>query len=248
MLSRTVLGLAFAFMWSAAASATCVSIPDTNDLRTWNDIRSHVASASLNSAIDEVQALDSVGHGQINLDFYAITLDAQGQSASDLLSEIRANIHSVVYQGTNYAIEPYDAANQAIWTSDAPVGALVTFVLSSIPGVMDIEKGDVVVSCYDATTFIFSPVTTNKSGYHPVAGNRGFGIVRNKDGSLTFFTKAADRIVNRGLFSLLPEALRNQIFLQGHDVWVRMLANIETIYASRNPRDKIIVSSRHNYP
>ena len=115
---------------------------------------------------------------------------------------------------------------------------------------IEIENGDVLVSCHSSQSFIFSTVYTEKNGYHPVSGNRGFGILDNGNGSWTLFTKGADRM--SGYLGNAAEVIRqfdsDAIFKEGHKIWVQLLNNIATEYTKQKPRNQIVNSHRYPYP
>ena len=190
------------------------------------------------------QDLDDDGHGDINLDFYSITLDANGQSAAALLAELRRNLNEVIFADAGYSVEPADARQARLWAADAPLGAVMVFTLAEIPGVMALERGAVFVACASPTDFVFSTVEMAGPGLHPVAGNRAFGVHDHGNGSLSIYVMAADRVVARGAFGSLPGPLRERIFIEGDKVWRRMLDNIAYRYAPRTPRNPFVFSQR----
>lgn len=225
----------FSSVQAHASCAVPVVPPLVYERANWLELEKLKVSADINKRIDFVQDLQSRGHGSLNLDFYAITIDANGQPAESLFQYVRANLDSLVFGGTAYALNAYNAANSDRWKSDDPTGALMSFTLAGIDGVMPLERGSVVVSCYSSMNFVFSTVKTAKDGLHPVAGNRAFGVHDHGNGILTIYVKAADRVVNKGLFGKLGASLREEIFAQGHKVWLRMLKNLTEIFKERNP-------------
>jgi hypothetical protein len=117
-------------------------------------------------------------------------------------------------------------ANGAIWNSSSYLGAVMTFDLLNV---FDLTfEGDVVASCTSDTDWIFSTVETQKSGWHPVCGNRASEVQDNGDGSVTIWTKAADRAVNHGALYVphQTEAGRGATFLAGEQVWKNFLRNL----------------------
>lgn len=260
-----VASILFSLSVVAAANAACIDIikpPLAYTRSNFAELESLKPASSLNSVITEVPHLAVDGHGKINIDQYSITLDANGESAAEFLKEFKSNIGEIVYSGDEYGnLKAYDQYSKTKWQSDAPKGAVMLFTLKEIrdpTGLTDIampaETAGVVVSCYDSSSFIFTPVTIGSSldptkpGLHPVTGNRGFGVFDNGDGSLTLFVKATDRVINEGIFKLfITDASREFIFDQGHGVWLHMLDNIKSRYASRNPRDVSVFSERVDF-
>jgi hypothetical protein len=118
--------------------------------------------------------------------------------------EQEASTYFLPYRGSSSVTDKLGAKNEALWESKDPTGAVMSFVLdnhtpalalaATLKGVkIVLEQGDVVVTCATPTQFIFTTVTTKADGFHPVSGNRGFGIRGNTDGSWTFYTMGADR-------------------------------------------------------
>jgi hypothetical protein len=236
--------------WMSSAEANCVvpiRPPESFIRSDWKELEGLSAKADGITEVTEVQSLRETGHGALNLDFYAIQFDAGGYTPESLMKEIRGQLSSVIFSGTSYNVAPYDDANRKVWEADKPARALMTFTLAEVPNVIPLERGSVMVSCFSSTGFTFSTVTTKKDGLHPVSGNRGFGVVKLADGSLMFFTKAADRVVNRGMFSALPEPAREAVFSQGHKVWVRLLDNLSQKYIVLKPRNRVEHSVRIPY-
>jgi hypothetical protein len=243
----TMLAMLAASRIAAAACAMPLVPPQTFARTNWAELERFQAAANLNPLIQEVQALRSRGHGAVNNDYYGITIDKRSDTAESVMSLLRRELSTVIFQGTSYSVEPRDAANAQRWSSPDPHGVIMSFTLAAIPGVMPLERGSVVVSCISPTDFVFSTVRTDRDGWHPVAGNRAFGVRDNGNGSLTIWTKAADRVVDAGLFGALPEALREEIFNQGHAVWLRLLDNLQRRFADRNPRDRTVFSERRRF-
>jgi hypothetical protein len=78
-------------------------------------------------------------------------------------------------------------ADQALWSSNNPLGSIIKI---DIPG----DNGVVACTDYSSCCWIFSTVKDHYfgSGYHPVSGNRQFGIAEN-GGNRYFYLKGADR-------------------------------------------------------
>ncbi|MFO1352143.1 MAG: hypothetical protein U1F68_16255 [Gammaproteobacteria bacterium] len=186
--------------------------------------------------------------GDVNLDFYALTFDAGGRSPEQWLVAFRGGLDRYIYKGTAYNVGPFDDSNQVLWDSTEPKGAVLVFNLSQLLGV-PFERGAVVVSCVDSTSFIFSTVSIHgmlKPGDHPVSGNRGFGFVKNPNGSITFFTKAADRLKgNNKMFWAIGS---ERTFSLGAKVWNGLLDNLTNEMAAWNPRNRVAYRRVEPYP
>jgi hypothetical protein len=238
--------------WAECASP--VAVGDLPSRQQWAELERFEAPPGLNPLVSTVQSMARFGVGAVNNDFYAITVDGKGEPPAAMADFLRRNIDRMVFQGSPYSLAPYDAANGATWNSARPMGALMSFVLAKIPlpSPMGSDvRASVVTSCAGATSWIFSTAMTPKDGWHPVSGNRSFGVTANPDGSLRIWTKGADRAVSQGTIGLVhthSEAARDQTFLQGHAVWVRLLDNLSERLRARNPRDRTEFSVRRPYP
>jgi hypothetical protein len=126
-----------------------------------------------------------------------------------------------------YSFGPYktsdaEKANEKLWASKNPKGALMSFNLDTRFAnaffrngtYLIYEKfGDVQVTCATETDIVFSTVETKKGGTHPVNGNRGFGLKDSGDGTMTFYSKAADRESD---FKMNWSA---DVFAKGQEFW-----------------------------
>lgn len=243
----------FVVLMAAAspAGAKCVTPvlpPLAYERQSWSELEALKTSPPNHPSIRRRQDLHDDGHGALNIDFYSVTLDSNGQDASSLLSEIRRDLNGLIFKGTTYGVAPHDDAQAQRWGASNPTGAIMAFTLARIPSVMDLERGAVFVSCASATDFVFSTLEMAPYGLHPVAGNRAFGVQDHGNRALTFYTMAVDRIVNAGSFGQMPETGRERIFRLGDDVWRGMQRNIAAVYADRNPRDIFVFSRRVAYP
>jgi hypothetical protein len=206
----------------------------------WKDVLSLKASKDLNSEIKFVQTIGETGVEEINLDFYAITITS-AKTAEDFFAEFRQKLPIYLFDKGHsryfYELRGYDGSNTLRWISNEPLGTVMTFVLAKIHDVWDIEKGSVVVSCIDDTSFVFSTVNTEKDGDHPVSGNRGFGVVKNPDGSVTIFTKGADRVKGSSYFNLGKKS-REGIFFAGAKIWEHLIDHLKENFVDDDPRDE----------
>jgi hypothetical protein len=115
------------------------------------------------------------------------------------------------------------ATNTKLWESDVPTGALMSFALGTgfinsflrtAAAYFKVKLGDLQVTCASTTQFMFSTVESERGGIHPVAGNRGFGIKDNNDGTWTFYSKATDQVSDFG-GNVIPG-----VFCKGHNFWL----------------------------
>lgn len=174
------------------------------------------------AAVKSVLTIDSGRGDKINLDFYSVTFSKNSsKTLATVFREIRQHFSSFAHPGATTSenametyFKPYQASaaqddavrrrNKDLWDSPDPKGAVMSFTLASYTPALALkntlrgfrivqEQGDVVVTCATDTDFVFSTVNTINGGYHPVSGNRGFGIKDNGNGTWTFYSKGADR-------------------------------------------------------
>ena len=227
--------------WASAECVSRVASPSTAPRTSWSDLLNLKADKSLNKSINFVQLIEKNGDGDVNLDTYAITIDSKGSAPSQIMADLRKNIGTYIYKTGSYKVEALDADSATTWGKADPTGAVMVFTLAAF-GPIPLERGAVVVSCADANSFVFSTINIgslfNGAEDHPVAGNRGFGVAQNADGSITIFTKAADRRKsNNILFQKMGSA---KIFEKGAEVWKGLLANLKSAYADRSPRAEVV--------
>jgi len=234
--------------FSIAACILPVENPSNAHWSLWADVLNAKAQKSLNKAISEVQDIETTGVGNVNLDFYSLTFNANGKSPEQWLTVFRKELDRYIYKDTSYSVGAFDDESERLWNSDRPLGAILVFNLSQLLGV-PFERGAVVVSCVDSTSFIFSTVSihgTLNPGDHPVSGNRGFGFVKNLDGSINFFTKAADRLKgNNNTFKAIGS---ERTFSLGAEVWNRLLDNLMNEMAAWKPRNRVAYRRVEPYP
>jgi hypothetical protein len=195
--------------------------PADNDRKDWDQLVQWAHPHADQEGVVRVQEIPD-GMGPINLDFYSITFKKHPtKSLSDEFLDLRAHFnifahrgagpyeqesatYFLPYRGSGSVTDALGARNKSLWESSEPTGAVMSFVLdnhtpalafaATLKGIkIVLEQGDVVVTCATPLQFIFSTVYTRADGFHPVNGNRGFGIRDNGDGTWTFSTMGADR-------------------------------------------------------
>jgi hypothetical protein len=209
-------------MWLAIAGAPAVaencfdplSDPMSQRPTDWKRLLDWVPQTS-NSEIVELQRISDAHGSNINLDFYSFTFKKHPvRTLQEVFARTREHFEiyargssrdSSQYFGayrTSTAPNPEEQQNAKLWASVNPIGALMTFVLASYQSVLVLkatglgvvlEQGDVLTTCATDHDFIFTTARTQKDGWHPVSGNRGFGMRDNGDGTWTFYTMATDR-------------------------------------------------------
>jgi hypothetical protein len=171
------------------------------DLRAWADLLSFRPSLAIQTALRARSAIDWYVHpierawGQVNLDYYPVTvtaLPATHGDPADLLAHVRRFLDPEFIDTGTARFSPYDGAlDGPVWLSSAPVGAVIH--IDMYAGGVNVDDGSVVVGEADTHHWRFSTVWTTGDFGHPVSGNREFGYLANADGSFTFYTRGADR-------------------------------------------------------
>jgi hypothetical protein len=238
--------------------------PRSRDVANWEDLRTFSPPDSDRER--SVKAFLRIPDGRgdlINLDFYSLTFaKPSGKSITEVFKDLRLHFQNFAqgpsreydffsYPVADIEVNAESKRNLELWKLAEPKGALMRFSLIGyqLPTLAfsksDPQKftfvfkaGDVQCTCASSRDFIFSTVETTAGGKHPVAGNRGFGLKDNNDGTWTFYTKGADRestffgnyAPDRGTSEYLP---RETIFDRGHDFWMFFFKNLESYLNSQ---------------
>ena len=201
-------------------------------------------------------------HGEINLDYYPVRVttmpEIQGVvvGSEDLLDLVRRLliVKDSVLDGAVCEFSPYGASDGTLWSSSAPLGAVMHIDMKVFDPDPNLENGSVVCSSYRPEQWIFSTLWTNNDFGHPVSGNRAFGFVTNDDGSHTFYTRGADRTT-----AWVDDAMHVMVFAKADQLWksfqtklasfVNDNSGVATVEASTSKRyNWIDVSSRYWSP
>jgi hypothetical protein len=127
------------------------------------------------------------GHGRINFDEYSVTMDKMppGLSAQQFLDKFADNPNKAVNNSGVNTLGEFSRRNPS---SPAEPGAIYDIDMAGP------ENGSVVMKDKRPGSITLSTIDGDKYGEHPIYGNREFGFTSNKDGSTTFYTRAADRM------------------------------------------------------
>ncbi|MEP0266288.1 DUF2252 family protein [Dokdonia sp.] len=237
------------FLFFACLSFTsfsqCVK-PITNEskISQWDDIRNIQVDGRINKNIKFVQTISGTGVRELNLDYYSIVID-KPNDIDAFWNKFRLSFNDLIFEDgkieTLYgSFQTYAKSDIEKWESDNPIGALMSFTMLGV-GKIYREGGSVVLSCYSKNQWVFSTVTTDKDGFHPVSGNRAFGYIDNADGSITIYTKAADRLTEPEAWKELfggELTMRPSTLFFGDQIWKTFLEGIEKKYKHLNPRNK----------
>ncbi len=222
-----------------------------------------------NPEVVELQRISDGRGSNINLDYYAYTFKKHpARTIQEVFQRTRRSFETYARgskrdPGQQFFL-PYRSGSvpdtvqkesAKLWASSQPAGALMTFVLVSHQPVLVLratlegklgglgvvlEQGDVLATCSTELDFIFTTAHTKSGGWHPVSGNRGFGMKDNGDGTWTFYTMAADRRAPYlgGRMAEADAYRRNAshpfeskqsdpseaLYLKGHEFWLAFFA------------------------
>lgn len=167
---------------------------------------------SISSTIDSssyfIQSLNDGASTVVNCDFFPVKIiqlpinysTGLNFTPSEFLEFFRKNIN--LFSTPDVIFKPYNSINfndSLHWFKDT---------LNSLGSVLHIEmtvNGSVILSGYENSinfsnyqkhSFVFSTLVTPLDNYHPVSGNRKFGIYTdiNPNGGYTFYSMGVDRI------------------------------------------------------
>ena len=147
-----------------------------------------------------IQLLAEAAGAVVNLDFFGVTVPESeipnGWAPEQYLDYVRTHINDYVdgatfeyYTGGLY---PPQFSEEERWLSNDPVGTL--FSIQLVEWAPWLDDGSVVASGFSPEHWIFSTLYTPADGWHPVSGNRRFGLSDNGDGTVTFYTRGVDRL------------------------------------------------------
>ncbi|MBK7636218.1 MAG: hypothetical protein IPJ13_19560 [Saprospiraceae bacterium] len=109
------------------------------------------------------------------------------------------NLSCEHWSGINIGFQYNSAADRENWINGVRVPSVFTIKMP--------DDGSVIATQYQPGTFwTFSTLNApgwfqggSQDGYHPVSGNRRFGLIPNQDGSYTFYTSGVDRLTDCGI-------------------------------------------------
>lgn len=220
-----------------------------------------------------IQTIDRGTGDKINLDYYALTFTPPpGTTLSSMFLTIRRGFPEIVNAtGENdfkpYAVKRGDSIsrrNAKLWRQQDLKNATMTFVLkqhrpalamrATLGPTLVIKHGDVQVGCYSNTDFIFMTLNSKSGFRHPVAGNRGFALKDNGDGSWTFYSMGADRESGWGgaVLAKAKNLSSDGVFIEGHTFWLNFYPSLRRFLffqgAKFNKDSFIFISNRYDYP
>ena len=179
--------------------------------------------------------------GPVNLDFYPVviyrlpSINGQQLTAPEFLEYIRLHFDDLLDHDVA-ELRPLDEESRDRWNSSDPTGARMSFQID-IPGIPVEEGASVIVSKVTPTSWIFSTMYTDKDGFHPVSGNREWGLVTQEDSPvMLFYTRGADRI-SEGMMAALASG---KVFGGGHNLWSALQRSVESLVNSHDGEADIL--------
>lgn len=155
------------------------------------------AGVSLNN-VAHLQDINNAYSTTVNMDYFPITIDKMPTvnnkklTPSEFLNYIRININGFVNTSLS-SFQPYQhygTNDVALWNSSNPLGAVIEIDIAGP------DNGSVIVSNCSASSWTFSTIYDPLYLSHPVSGHREVGYTQNANGSVTFYTRAVDRLTN----------------------------------------------------
>ncbi len=232
---------------SCQLNAQCPSVvKDVNEESEWNELIAFTPKIPTNKNIKFVQTIKEHGSGDLNVDFYSITID-KPTDIDVFYDDFRKDFKNLVFKNlpsslSNGAFKPYSEEDNTIWISNQPLGALMSFdMVNYSPSQEEIpfikERGSVVVSCFSNKEWVFTTVNTSNDGFHPVSGNRMFGVIENPDNTLTIYTQGADRVTEKTVYSTFPVNVGTLRI--GDLIWKDFLEELTVKHKDLNPRSSV---------
>jgi len=151
-----------------------------------------------------IQELEDADGATINMDLFEATVPLsalpEGMTPEAYLEHIRTNINDFIDTDIS-RFGPYDdlPGEWDRWTSSNPLGTVLTIDFFG-PGPLNLQDGSVVSIVNTPDQWVFGTVYTPNDGYHPVSGNRQFGVRTNDNGTATIKSRMlCNRVLTRSL-------------------------------------------------
>jgi len=186
-------------------------VEDSEYYTYWQYLYEFTVSEEVSESIKENNISNSVvtvldgRSGSVNMDYHGVEIcdfpyypDGTQFGPWDLFLHLRSEFYKNPFDtDCDMDFELYPEFDDADWGGN-PLG--VIFEIEIIP---NIESGDVVTSQDESLqisninngyNWIFSTIYGAESGYHPVSGNRMFGLREKANGCWEFYTTGVDRL------------------------------------------------------
>jgi hypothetical protein len=194
-----------------------------------NAVTSRYPGSSIQSIL---QATGGIWRGGVtNLDYYAVRVPVSaipdGKTPLEYFEHMRSNFNDFVPVEFSY-YDGSDGQEKDRWESQAPLGTVFSIDLQSLDapwGTVNIVSASVFTSAHSDSTWTFSTARTAIDGSHPVSGVRQFGVANNGDGTVSYFTRAADRVSSMYWLTMNLNPFVS-IFEEGGAVWEGFQENL----------------------
>lgn len=170
---------------------------------TWSDLANMEYEDAIYEALKDngstafIQDINDAAGKDVNLDYFSVQIDRlpNGMNQTELFNFFRQNINRFIDTATSN-FEPFDPQR---WLSDNFEGEIVHIDMNNSLEILRMkatynpDDGSVIVTKQEENRWIFTTIFIAGDSFHPVSGNREFGININSDGSFTFYTAGVDR-------------------------------------------------------
>ena len=178
----------------------CVEESEDYEISWWSDLASFTPSSTIKNIIANkgysLQLINEASAIRVNLDYFAIEIVQMPKNPNgtimsnlDLLRHFRLNINNYSNHGVSPSYFEPIVEDYSIWSSNNPLGSIIEIDIPANDGAVALTEYQ------EGGGWIFSTVRDNNTGglsFHPVSGNREFGLVET-NGSKYFYIKGADR-------------------------------------------------------
>jgi hypothetical protein len=195
----------------------------------------------------ELKTIDTSTGDYINLDYYSVEFTVEESSGLDaFLNSFRLGLNSYlkanVWKKDDRMFIPHSTAEEKLWSSAKPTGAIIDI----IPGWHGIAFDDLTVILSDYCSqkslgayWIFSTLWSSWNHYHPVSGNRLFGMEQpdSKINKFVFYISGADGLTDTDGPDFLYDVFVSR-FKAGDKFWRTLFTNLETWWKNSDPQAK----------
>lgn len=185
-----------------------------------------------------IQTLEDAKGAIVNCDFFPVhistmpTINGQVQTPETLLEYFRLHMNDFISSTSIVSFSPYIGQGLDETTKWNQSGANSLSTLVHIP-LVSVNDGTVIESGYNIAgppaddSYTFSTMHSPLDAYHPVSGNRRFGIYQDKAGSLVFYIAGVDRISTNGirLGNTLASYFKQDGFTKADILWRDIQSN-----------------------
>jgi hypothetical protein len=188
--------------------------------------------------------------GDVNLDYYDVritqapTVKGVSLGPDALLAHIRTNLNSFIDPSLMRFL-PFDPAEQRLWLSNSPLGALLRLDFYLKLGInVNIDEGTVVVSDYSPRRWRVYTLWNLRDHGHPVSGAREWGHAPTDDrGGYVIYTRGADRLTKT---LMIP--LSGRVYAAQRAVWISFQQRIAAFVNANGGRATIGTATDRREP